>query len=160
MPGQITNPEDIRNYCLAGRAHLTLKSLDTRKGLRYRISGVEEPRGVDSLYFVGYWYTGQYNYIGVIRNNNFEHTRKSIVDPSDTIFLIFSMFWKELMEKNRLDPCVEFYHEDKCGRCGQPIWLPESIARGIGKGCQEYLDKLYVDHYGKSKGKQLRLFGE
>lgn len=156
------NCEDIRNFCLAGNAHLILKSLDTRNGLRYRIQKVEEPTGVDSLYFVGYWYTNQYIYIGVIRNNDFQHTRKSAVPPSDVVFQLFHDFWKLLIEKNRLDPSLEFCHESKCGRCGKPMANVtfRHLMRGIGPECEDYVNQLYVEHRPKKNpGKQLRLFG-
>lgn len=138
--GQITDPKAALKYMHGGKATVTLVSLSS--GNRYTYKIVEAPQqtpNASKTYFVklltGADNSNSYSYIGVIRNNKFEWTRKSCVS-AEAPSILGMVFVVESLVKNSMRG-FEVWHSGKCARCGRKLTVPESIASGFGPECAE-----------------------
>lgn len=140
---QIEALDDARDFVLAGRATVTLQN--TRTGGRYTFSvnrarperkGDEPPPR---------WYVGlltgpdngsDYTFLGTIFDGtDYRHGRRSRITPDAPGAKAFAWFWQLLAAGVEPPPALAIYHEGRCGRCGRPLTVPESIRTGIGPVC-------------------------
>lgn len=133
---RITGSADARTFITAGNAYLTLRSARTGTRYTYRVS---KHKSVAGLFFVSTLYgsdnTGDYAYLGIIRDNQFSLTSKSRFDMDSPQFKAFSWAWQQLWRNDTLPDVLELWHEGRCGKCGRLLTVPESIANGIGPEC-------------------------
>jgi uncharacterized metal-binding protein YceD (DUF177 family) len=47
----------------------------------------------------------------------------------------FDWFWRNLSRGVSLEGHVDVDHMGKCGRCGRPLTVPESVRSGFGPEC-------------------------
>lgn len=133
----MTDPKEIKTFCLAGNARITLVSKSTGARYSYRLRKPEQC--TSPIHFVGVL-TGEnneahYTYLGIIKNNEFSRTRKSKIGDEATSYKAFCFFWNHLQQRNTIHNGLEVWHEGRCGKCGRALTVPESIARGIGPDC-------------------------
>jgi len=134
MAGQLTSAPLARAFALAGDARLTLVSMKTGTRFTYRVT---KGKTDDAPHFVailnGRENTRDYQFIGTIfADGTYRHGRKSRVTPDAPSAKGFAWVWAHLA---RGEIGVEIWHEGRCGRCGRPLTVPESIASGIGPVC-------------------------
>jgi hypothetical protein len=144
MIGKIENGGEAREFVLAGKARVTLKSLVTGDHFSYRITK-NKPR--PEYEYREMWFVDllsgpnnelDWRYMGVIdarQDYQFRVTDKSAVKEGKG-----KEAWEWVWEKLRqgvMDERVEVWHEGRCGRCGRLLTTPESISRGLGPECAQ-----------------------
>jgi hypothetical protein len=144
---KFASAQQCRAFILAGNARLTLRSTATGARFTYRISKPKEdddrPHRGPEVFFVslmsGADNESAFQYLGVIRagqgGHRYEHGRKSKISAEAKGAVAFAWFASQLFFANRLSPTVEAWHEGRCGRCGRPLTVPESIESGFGPEC-------------------------
>lgn len=142
MPTQIDNGTTARTFALAGNARMTLVSVKTGTRFTFRIKAKEvaKDQAPNPPWFVSLL-TGRdngsdYTFMGTIFEDGvtYRHGRKSVVTADAASAKGFAWAWS-FLAKGELPPECEVWHEDKCGRCGRALTVPESILRGIGPEC-------------------------
>jgi hypothetical protein len=122
-------------FALAGNAVFTLQSKKTGERFTYRVRAADQ----GPMHFVAVL-TGPNNatdwkYLGFLRRGVYFHggakARISATAPSAKAF---DWFWRNTARGVEM-PSLEVHHEGKCGRCGRPLTVPESIASGFGPEC-------------------------
>jgi len=142
MNSYIIEHDKIRRFILAGNSYFTVMNVVTNNKLTFHVIRLKEK----SPWFV--WATNKkskYCFLGTIfphakggiyklgiRNGRF--TKDSIINKS------FEYLWKKMLS-NSLPEKIVFYHDSKCGRCGQRLTDPKSIERGFGPHCFSILTK-------------------
>lgn len=127
---------DVRAFVLAGNARLTLVSTRTGERFTYRVRQKDET----SPHFVGLL-TGSdnessYTFMATIfKGRELKHGMRSSIADDAPGATAFRWFWKHLWEQGRLHHQLEVWHEGRCGRCGRPLTVPESIENGLGPDC-------------------------
>lgn len=132
---QMTDVKAISSFIFAGNATFTLRSRKT--GCRYTYK-VRDAAKKNSLYFVSLL-TGpdnqhDYHYFGFVRNGKFNLSSKSSMNAESVPVMAFSWFLKSI-QQGKIPETLEVWHEGRCGRCGRPLTVPESIASGFGPEC-------------------------
>jgi uncharacterized protein DUF6011 len=141
MRGQLTAPDDIRLFVLAGNATITLRSLKTGNRWTFKISKPNDFNPDRAMWFVsvlkGSDNEADFGYIGQLRDNPhpyYERGRKcwpTFHAASDA----FLWFWRHLRERNAVPAQLEVWHEGRCGRCNRKLTVPSSIENGFGPEC-------------------------
>lgn len=123
---------DVDSFVKAGRAVFTLVNEDTGNRYTYRVKKHKRK----SLYFVsvltGSDNVNDYTYIGCIFGSDFRKTKRSRVTEDAPSFKVFSWFMSNI---DKLPSQVKVYHENRCGRCGRALTVPESVRNGFGPEC-------------------------
>lgn len=132
---RILDPAAMREFILAGAAVFTICSTASGARFTYKVTrGKASPQWPKPKWFVKVLTGGQeepYTYIGTIDEvGRWQHGGKSPLGRSAPSVVAFGWAWTRLGH-----PQMEFWHEGKCGKCGQPLTVPESIARGLGPSC-------------------------
>lgn len=147
-PGNLKTAESALKFILAGNAYFTVRSLKTGVRYTYRVNRADCSRCGKKdckcwrfpTYFValltGPDNTGDYTYLGMIRENLFRLTRGSKMQESSTPVKAFRWVYERLTRRE-LPAQTEIWHEGRCGVCGRPLTVPESIESGIGPVCAE-----------------------
>ena len=124
---------DIASFIKAGKAVFTILNEKTGNRFTYRVKRHKDNK---SLYFVsvltGSDNTNDYTYMGSIFGSNFRLTRNSRVTETAPSFIAFSWFIEHM---DNLPEVVKVYHENRCGRCGRALTVPESVQNGFGPEC-------------------------
>lgn len=144
MAHEIRNAEAVLRFALAGNATLTLRSRVTGERRTYRIRACDDKPG---LFFVGALRgsdnTSDYSYIGIIRDGEFRHGEAKAKMGADSVAVrAFAWSWRYLSD-GKVPEQLEVWHEDRCGRCGRALTVPESIETGLGPECAEALGVPY-----------------
>jgi hypothetical protein len=142
--GQITDVKMAMNFILAGKAKMTFVSLASGQRFTYKVTVAEKKQPTDAdLWFVsllnGPDNFRNYAYIGIITKGAFRWTAKSRV-KEDAPSLVAFKFVFESLSKDTMRG-FEVWHEGKCGRCGRPLTVPQSIADGFGPECVNLVGK-------------------
>ena len=129
MQGILKHSDAIK-FILAGNSTVTFLNTKTQKRFTYRIKLKENgPHFVKVL-----TNPDVYQFIGSTFNQNFKHSQKSKIGDDAQSVKVFQYVFNKLKE-GTLDPCIEIWHEGRCGRCNRPLTVPESIETGIGPEC-------------------------
>lgn len=127
-------PGRRRDYCLAGNAIVTIRSISTGNRYTYKIQAKAEGAPLFVKVLTGADNVENYQYLGAIfeynGNRSFRVTRKSHISDKAPSARAFSWFFEHIEDER-----VEVWHEGVCGRCGRRLTVPESIASGIGPTC-------------------------
>jgi Family of unknown function (DUF6011) len=158
MTGQITTLEAIKNFILAGDATFTLVSRKTGERKTFQVERTPEKlctcsgaeTGCDHApwceagrapgYFVrlltGPDNTSDYRYLGFLfeRDGALRFKINKQGWGADAC-VAFEWLLHRVNTGVELGDHAEFWHEGRCGRCGRPLTVPESIASGIGPVC-------------------------
>jgi len=140
--GQMTSPEDIKAFMLAGNATFTLVSVKSGTRFTYRVRSAPEDTSAVS-HFVSLLTepdnNNGYKYMGHIfrRDGNYVHGRKSHIGTDAPSAKAFNWFYQKVVAEQKVpsELGLEFWHEGRCGACGRKLTVPESIARGLGPEC-------------------------
>lgn len=148
------NPQQIREFVLAGNALFTLKSNRTGEHYTFKVrAAVPQADKLPTHWNVsvlrGRDNSRDYKWIGRIDREGvffggLEHTQS---------FRGFAWCWEHL---DRCGERFEFNHAGRCGRCGRLLTTPESVEKGIGPECQ---DKMAFEAMGGVDGLLDQLFG-
>jgi hypothetical protein len=140
--GQISEPKAALSFILGGKSFTTLVSLKSGNRYTYKIELADKRNPTNSdTWFVSLlmgpdnW--SNYKYIGMIKNNQFRWTGKSKVSQDAPSLLGFQFVFESLQADTMCG--FEVWHMGKCGRCGKPLTVPESIASGFGPDCREMM---------------------
>lgn len=135
---QMESVEDVREFALAGNARLTLvsKRTGTRFTFRIRQPEPEKPHFV-SLLTQPDNESGYTFFASIFERRELRHGMRSRLAHDAPGPAAFRWFWKHLCEQNALHPQLEVWHEGRCGRCGRPLTVPESISNGLGPECMK-----------------------
>lgn len=131
---QFTDGATALSFAMAGRAYLTAVSRKTGTRFTYRVVQADEK----SPHFV-HVLTGpeMFQFLGtVFPDGSFRHGKKSQIDASAPSAQAWSWLYGFLRER-KLPANAELWHDGRCGRCGRPLTVPESITTGIGPVCAE-----------------------
>lgn len=133
---RIDSPFDARNFILAGKTTVTLKSLKTEAHLTYRVTRAKTEGHASHFVKVRTGGEGKnaWAYIGFIARDKFLHGNKSPFEFSSKQSRAFYFATTHLFA-GRMPPDLEVWHEGKCGRCARKLSDPASIARGLGPEC-------------------------
>lgn len=128
---------DIDSFIKAGKAVFTVVNESTGNRFTFRVTRHKKRR---DLYFVsvlsGADNVNDYTYMGSIFGDDFRLTRNSRVNSKAQSFIVFSWF---LRNSKNLPDVVKVYHENRCGRCGRALTVPESVRSGFGPECIKYV---------------------
>jgi Family of unknown function (DUF6011) len=149
-PANLKTAAAAKKFILAGNAYFTVRSQATGTRYTFRVAKPADPEkkpdpwNYHSLpsdsrfvsYLAGPDNTSDYVYLGMLRGNKFFVTRASKRLENSQVFKAFRWVWEHLCN-NQLAPKTEVWHEGRCGVCGRPLTVPESIEAGIGPVCAE-----------------------
>lgn len=145
-PSHLSSATVAKGFILAGNAYFTVRSKKTGTRYTYRVSraACSRCKRLDCqcwkypAYFValltGPDNTGDYSYLGILRENAFQLTRASKMNDASLPVRAFRWVW-DALAKGAYPGNVEIWHEGRCGRCGRTLTVPESVERGIGPDC-------------------------
>lgn len=138
-----------REFILAGNAVFTVAGRETRYTFRVaqpRDDENRQPRDPNSPkpYFVSVL-TGtgdhKYTYVGILNigTGRIVPTRGSKIGLDAPAVKALSWMFDRIWAGKPLPAPAAIYHEGRCGRCGRPLTVPESILTGFGPDCAELL---------------------
>lgn len=125
-----------RTFVKAGNSTFTLEWFPTGERYTYHVRQcpdkpmwwVKVLNGPDNI--------SNWEYIGTIFGDRFEHTRKSRVSATAKSFRWFAKFSGHFLHTDiDLPSDFRFYPADRCGRCGRLLTVPTSIEWGFGPEC-------------------------
>src|SRR5690606_9525752 len=127
-----TDLQNVKSFLLAGKATLTIKSLQTGTHFTYK---VKQSKDNNNIKFVSVL-TGsdKYEYIGYISYGLFNYGVKSRIGKDAPSVKAFSFSFNRI-NLNQPHEMLEFYHNGHCGKCGRELTHPESIITGLGPIC-------------------------
>lgn len=134
-----TDPVLVREFILAGRAKVTIKSEKTGKHYTYRVNRISD----SAVHGVAAMVAGPppWLYLGAIfldEGSIFRPTRKTCnYARYHPAYRAFNWFWEILVEKERMPQGVTVFHEGKCGMCGRELTDPVSVTEGYGPDCRK-----------------------
>ena len=140
LKGQLTSLQDISAFALAGNATITIRSTKTQTRFTFKIRVPKAQRKNPKIWFVsllsGSDNVGDYCYMGQIRNDAYDHGRKSRITTEAASAKAFSWFWQAVQaQRQDLFDLLEVWHEGRCGRCGRKLTVPSSVSSGFGPEC-------------------------
>lgn len=141
-PNQLTKAGEVKAFCLAGNAAVTLVSQRSGQRFTYKVRKGDDTQPQQQ----GKWYvsilTGpdKWTFLGRIQDGGqlYKHTTTHL-GPGTPGSKVFYWFWMQILQQ-RLHPGLEVWHEGRCGRCGRALTVPSSIANGIGPECQQRME--------------------
>ena len=145
---QIANLKDALTFILAGDSFFTLVSLESSVRYTYHVE-IKEEENKPPVWFVrlltGSDNTSDYTYIGYFTEQNGFRTSKATPDSLRNSKAVKAIQWmlEKLQKGATFTGKVAMYHMGRCGRCGRPLTVPESIEAGIGPDCAEKMGAAY-----------------
>lgn len=147
MKAILEGKEAIESFIYAGNARFTLLNTETGNRFTYEFRKPKEKRGSADLWFISVLTSPDfYTFIGSSvasqsqnmfgNRHSYHHSRKTKVTMNAQSVRTIMWFIKAL-DEDRIPSNVEVWHEGRCGRCGRPLTVPESIALGLGSICAQ-----------------------
>jgi hypothetical protein len=129
----LSNPA---RFALAGNAIFTLQSKKTGTRFTYKVRAADN----GPLHFVsvltGTDNQNDYAYFGFLRRGVFFYGgSKAKISRDAPSVKAFDWFWRHMAANASAPDSVEVSHEGRCGRCGRPLTVPESVRSGFGPEC-------------------------
>lgn len=125
---------DAKAFALAGNALLTLESRKTGTHFTYRIRATKDD---DQKFFVsllsGPDNENDYQYLGLVAGGAFRLTKASKATSEAPSVKAFDYFMR--LNGPEMPAQLAVYHQNKCGKCGRTLTVPESVQSGIGPEC-------------------------
>lgn len=135
MKGHIIDHSKAVEFILGGKSLFTL--LNTKSDNRFTFK--VKKHKIDDVYFVSVLTNPDvYQYIGMIKNREYTHTKKSKISKESQSVRVFDFVFSKLKIGN-LPEVIEIWHEGKCGKCGRTLTVPSSIKTGFGPECIKML---------------------
>ena len=83
---------------------------------------------------------GNYTFIGTIFGKKYFHgKRTSVSEEAQAIKALKYWFNSIIQKKEKNLQLIDLYHEGRCMKCGRKLTTPESIERGIGPVCDDWI---------------------
>ncbi len=146
--GQFQSTAELKQFLLAGKAIITLKSLKTNEHYTFQVQAKTTPYNqIDNkgrMWFVKVL-RGQNEWLAIGGIHEAEQFRfrkplRGNWNEESPSFKAFKWFWSGVSANKPLPAhLLEVWHEGRCGRCGRPLTHPNSIASGIGPECQQLM---------------------
>lgn len=148
--GLIDCPKAAHAFIVGGNATFTLVSCRTRDRYTFRVRVAKDnPTMFFVSTLVGSDNESDYEYLGFFRTYSdlrflSDHRTGSVLlagrkgNPNDKRFKAFDWLMRALGD-DCMPRTVEFWHENKCARCGRKLTDPESIASGFGPECRKHV---------------------
>jgi hypothetical protein len=135
----VLSSENIKKFITGGNATFTIKSNVTGVRFTYKVKCARKYKNDPNKFLFVSVLTGNnndsdYTYIGMIKNNVFQLTKKSAFSLNAPSVMAFNWFSQHVF-CNTLPNTCEVYHEGRCGRCGRTLTVPESVESGFGPEC-------------------------
>jgi hypothetical protein len=127
-----------REFILAGRAIFTVAGEHARFTFQVQRQESKDPVKYPAPTFFISVLTGQhYSYMGIVnvRDGGIKFTKGSKIKPSDPAARAALWTLARVWVGKPLPAPAAIYHEGRCGRCGRPLTVPESILTGFGPEC-------------------------
>jgi hypothetical protein len=122
-------------FMFAGHAIVTLESRKTGTHFTYRISAAPEGQPHFVSLLTGADNGSDYEFFGTIFNElDFRHGKRARIGREAPGVRAFVWAWDRLSHGEIPEDLV-IHHEGRCGKCGRPLTVPESIESGIGPVC-------------------------
>ena len=122
-------------FALAGNAVFTIVSKRTGTRFTFKVQAAENAPMHFVKVLTGPDNATDYKYLGFMRRGVYFHGgEKAKIAKDAPSAIAFDWFWRSLARQENLDK-VEIHHEGRCGRCGRPLTVPESIQSGYGPEC-------------------------
>lgn len=121
----------------AGNATFTLRSKRTKSRFTYKINPNKDR--VDWHWVAllsGPDNEADFTPLGYFVGPEFRLNRKTSPEAPSTKAM---QFLASCLEKGKLHPELQVFHEGRCGACGRKLTVPESVATGFGPDCSERL---------------------
>lgn len=139
MTHKLHDVETVCEFALAGNATFTLRSAKTGTRYTFKMRKVDDAERWFVMVLTGPDNEGDYTYMGMVDGGvhgfMFKLTRASKMAEGSPPIAAMRFFAQQVLTQRRLPEGLEVYHEDRCGRCGRTLTVPESIERGIGPEC-------------------------
>lgn len=136
-----------KDFILAGRAVFTVAGRDKRFTFRVNAKPPQEgSRYTEPSYFVSVLTGGgerPYAYVGILdtRNGQVKFTKGSTIKPTAPAAIALQWTLARVWAGQALPAPAAIYHEGRCGRCGRPLTVPESILTGFGPECARRMEQ-------------------
>jgi len=131
MKGHIIDHSKAVEFILGGKSLFTFLNTKSDNRFTYKV----KKHKIDDVYFVSVLTSPDvYQYIGMIKNQEYTHTRKSKISKESQSVRVFDFVFSKLKTAN-LPEFIEIWHEGKCGKCGRTLTVPSSIKSGFGPEC-------------------------
>jgi hypothetical protein len=131
-------PADAITFMLAGNATITVRSEKTQMRYTFKIKRSKD----GAVHFVslmnGPDNENSFQYMGILKNRQYLHGRKSRITADAVCVKAFSWTFATLA-RGIMPDALKVWHEGSCGRCGRKLTVPESIERGLGPECVQYV---------------------
>jgi len=137
---------NVLAYMTAGKATFTARGREhsfTFRVKQPKFDGVpaENLRYVSVL--TGPDNTTSYTFIGCLVRKmgrwEFRFSPKARISQDATSVVAFKWIIRRLVDGMGLTNEVEIWHDGRCGKCGHPLTVPESIETGLGPICAQNL---------------------
>lgn len=131
---QFTDPELLKEFVLAGRAKITVRSNRSLKHFTYKIKKERDKK----IWYVSRLSSHEYIYLGTIFEDfSFRATRKTLAsEATSEQFIAFDWLMGHLNRKY-MPKDITVFHEGRCGMCGIELTDPISIKEGYGPDCRK-----------------------
>lgn len=143
--GQLSAVRSIERFITAGNARVTVVSNKTGKRFTYSFRRPDPEPGKQRPVWVsllsGPDNDNDYQYLGTIWPAGLGwHLRigKSTRVGRDAPSMLAIEWFLRCLTQGEMKG-ITVYHEGRCGRCGRPLTVPESILSGFGPECINYV---------------------
>ncbi len=140
-----------KDFLLAGRAVFTVAGKDKRFTFRINRKESQNARYPEPSYFVSVRTGGAdaehaYTYMAILdtRTGTLRFTTGSKITAGSPAAVALAWTLRRVWAGLPLPAPAAIYHEGRCGRCGRPLTVPESILTGFGPDCAELVGKTYL----------------
>jgi len=132
---------DAKNFAFAGNALITLES---RKSWNHHTYKVKLAKDKKDFFFVSHLARGSadegnFAYLGIVAGGKFRLTKKSTAAADTEVVKAFDWFMR--LKGPEMPSSLIVHHENKCGKCGRTLTVPESVESGIGPECAKRMPK-------------------
>lgn len=131
----------LKNFILAGNATFTALNPATGRRFTFKISSPKNANESNPVRFVSLL-TGpdnqnDFEYLGTVFNGDtFRYGKKSRIGHAALSARAFGWLFPRIVAEAELGG-AEVHHEGRCGRCGRPLTVPESLETGLGPTCSK-----------------------
>lgn len=137
---------NVLAYITAGKATFTARGREHRFTFRVKQPRFEGVPAADLRYvsvLTGPDNTHSYTFFGcLVRKHGrweFRPSNKAKIGQDALSVVAFKWIVRRLAAGMDLTQDVEIWHDGRCGKCGHPLTVPESIETGLGPICAQNL---------------------
>ena len=138
-------PENLKKaFILAGNSKVIFHNPLTQVSLTYKI---RQAKDLKDLFFVSAYNINdsEYQYIGIISNDQFRTTAKSKLTSDSTEVKAFIYVFNKI--KTGTESVIQVRHAGQCGKCGKELTDPISIDLGFGPICFKKITGMTFSQY-------------